>query len=516
MVGNQIGLYGGKIYCGSSCNSDAELFYNHLDQVITLTATADSGYMFKGWEGDCEGTGTCTLKMVENKTVTAVFEPMASMSALSLLLRPYFTVGGSVRSLASGNSVVLRNSNGDKETMNSNSGFVFETELQDDDTYSVSVVTQPTTPKQTCTVSRGSGTINRSDITNVLVNCVTKQYTVGGTLSGFAGATNIVLQNNDGNNLSLGADGSFTFSTSIDDYSNYNVTVLTDPTAPHQDCTVTSGSGTLKDGNVTDVAVNCVTTKYTVGGNVAGFDLNSTPLEMRNNGGDNKVISDNGSFVFDTALDDLSPYDVSVLTNPTVPNQTCTVTNSFGDLAGADITDVVVDCVTDTFPVGVTVTGFAGTTSLVLQNNAGDDLTIDANGSVNFAIEVADEEDYLVTVLDQPAGPDQTCTVTGGSGTIHQAAVSGIAVDCVTIQYSISGAVSGLQALETVVLQNNGGSDTPWLSNSNYIFGASFDDDSAYAVTATVVPGGRSCLVTNATGFIDAPAVVDVDVDCTP
>lgn len=88
VVGDQIGLYGGKIECGTECTIDQELFYSHLDQKITMTATPDKGYLFVGWEGDCQGTETCTLTMNGDKAVTALFEeepPVLTGSNILLL-----------------------------------------------------------------------------------------------------------------------------------------------------------------------------------------------------------------------------------------------------------------------------------------------------------------------------------------------------------------------------------------------------------------------------------------------
>lgn len=47
---------------------------------------------------------------------------------------------------------------------------------------------------------------------------------MGGTVSGLIG-TGLVLQNNAGDNLSIGADGSFTIATVLDDSSTYAVNV---------------------------------------------------------------------------------------------------------------------------------------------------------------------------------------------------------------------------------------------------------------------------------------------------
>ena len=51
------------------------------------------------------------------------------------------------------------------------------------------------------------------------------------------------------------------------------------------------------------------------------------------------------SFSFATALTDGSAYSVAVLTQPTSPSQTCTVTNGVGTLAGSNVTNVGVTCV---------------------------------------------------------------------------------------------------------------------------------------------------------------------------
>jgi subtilisin-like proprotein convertase family protein len=81
-------------------------------------------------------------------------------------------------------------------------------------------------------------------------------FTVGGNVSGLLGS-GLVLQNNLGDNLAIAADGGFTFSTSLADTDPYSVTVLTQPNSPSQSCSVTSASGNIAGGNVTNVSVTC-------------------------------------------------------------------------------------------------------------------------------------------------------------------------------------------------------------------------------------------------------------------
>src|SRR5262249_51867313 len=151
------------------------------------------------------------------------------------------TIGGSVSGL-SGTGLVLQNNGGDNLAVSANGAFSFSTSLTSGATYSVTVLTQPTNPSQTCTVTGGgSGTVGGTNVTNVSISCTTNSFTVGGTISG-ANGTGLTLKLNGTTNLILGGNGTFAFGAILDG-SPYSVAVLTPPI--DQQCTVTNGSGTL-------------------------------------------------------------------------------------------------------------------------------------------------------------------------------------------------------------------------------------------------------------------------------
>ncbi|HSW40462.1 MAG TPA: hypothetical protein VLL97_13315, partial [Acidobacteriota bacterium] len=164
------------------------------------------------------------------------------------------------------------------------------------------------------------------------------------------------------------------------------------------------------------------TSTYTVGGTVSGL---SGTVVLQKNGGGTLNLSANGSFTFSARLNNEAAYSVTISAHP--PGQTCTVTNGSGTIAAAIITNVRVACTHNAYTVGGTISGPGGAT-LVLQNNGGNDLTTDENGSFVFSAGLINRTAYSVTVSSQPG---RHCTVTNGSGVINLANATNVQVDCV-------------------------------------------------------------------------------------
>lgn len=149
-------------------------------------------------------------------------------------------------------------------------------------------------------------------------------------------------------------------------------------------------------------------------------------LVLQNNGADDLPVNADGPFTFASSLLNGSDYAVSVLTQPV--GQNCEVTNPSGKLAGTNVTNVSVTC-KNLYTVGGTVTGLVGT-GLVLTNNGGDDITLDAGGPFTFTTKVVDGGAYAVAVKTDPAGPAQTCSVVSGAGNVPGADVSSVVIKC--------------------------------------------------------------------------------------
>ena len=79
-------------------------------------------------------------------------------------------------------------------------------------------------------------------------------YSIGGTATGLTGS--VVLRDNNADNLTVTANGAFTFATHIAGGGAYSVSVFTRPAG--QTCTVTRGSGAASS-DVANIALYCAT-----------------------------------------------------------------------------------------------------------------------------------------------------------------------------------------------------------------------------------------------------------------
>jgi hypothetical protein len=440
----------------------------------------------------------CSLSLA---TSAALLAGCSNNNGSNTPLTPY-AINGTLFGMATGTSLILANTvNGDTLDLNRNGSFQFAETVFDNDAYTITVATHPF--NQTCTVSNGNGTVDEDNVTGINVHCAAAQFRVGGSVSGLAGT--LTLQNSNGPDLNLTANGTFNFPATVTAGSAYRVAVQNQPA--NQTCTVSNGSGTASGSNVTNIAITCVnnTAPRTIGGSVTGL---AGTMVVQNNFGNNTSLTSDGAFTFSSPLNTGSAYAVSVLTQPF--GQTCSVTNASGT-ANADVTNVDIQCAAATYAVGGSIIGLGGIpgeSSILTLSNNGEQITRLLNGNFSFPTPVAHNGSYNVAVEEpQPFG--QLCSVTAGSGTVTGAAVTSVEVSCAPRQYTFGYSVSGLGGDELRLI-NNGVTHTVTQANANDFFPVGVYHGESYNLRINRQPAGQTCVVQNGSGVAEAAVVVNI------
>ena len=445
------------------------------------------------------GTGTVGAAAVTNVSVACV-----TVS---------YTVGGAVAGLT-GTGLVLRNNGGNDLSVPANAtSFTFPTPVNAGGAYNVTVKTQPGSPTQTCTVANGTGNAT-ANITNVVVNCVTNSYTIGGTVSGLSGS-GLSLLLNGASPLAVPAGATtFTFPGAFAPGADFTVTVAVHPTGPAQTCTITNGTGTVGNGNVTTVAINCsnnAANTWTVGGSING--LTNAGLVLQLNGGSPLTVAAGATAFAFAAVPAGTSYAVTVGTQPT--GQTCNVTNGSGTVGSANVTNVAVNCTVNRYTIGGTITGLVGT-GLSLTMNGGARVN-PAAGATTFTFlgNYPTGTAYTAVVSIQPSNPTQSCTITNATGTVGLANVTNIAITCVTV-YTIGGTITNQIANGLVLLLNGGSPLARNVGQPNFAF-SGVPAGTPYTVTVGTQPSAPSqvCSVdSGGSGTVGAANVTNVVVVC--
>jgi hypothetical protein len=444
---------------------------------------------------------TCTVTAGSGTVVAA------NVTSVAVACKPNtYTIGGTVSGLISGRSVTLLDNAANSLAVTANGAFTFTTALASGTAYKVTVGTQPT--GETCTVTKGTGTVVSTNVTTVAVACKANTYSIGGSVSGLITGRSVTLLDNGGGALKVAANGAFTFATKLASGTNYNVTVSVQ--ASGETCAVTSASGPVVGANITNVAVACVPKTFTIGGTVSGL-LTGRSVTVLDNGSNALTVTANGKFTFTTVLVSGSAYAVTVGTQPS--GETCTVTAGAGTVVAANVTNVAVACKANTYTIGGTVSGLSSGGSVTLLDNGTNALAVTANGAFTFTTAIASGKAYKVTVSVQPTG--ETCTVTNGSGTVVAANVINVAVACAGAKtFTIGGTVSGLNTGASVTLLDNGTNSLKVTANGAFTFTTALASGATYSVTVGTQPAGETCTVTKGSGTVGSANVTNVAVAC--
>lgn len=227
-----------------------------------LTITGNGGFTFtNGLAAGAAYSVTIQSQPIGPTQICSVANGAGTVSTVNIVsvtvscTTNFYTVSGTVSGLT-GSGLVLQTNGSNNLAVPTNGSYTLAT-LASGSNYTVTVLTQPTSPSQTCTVANDAGMLTGANVTNVAITCTTNNYTVGGSVSGLTG-NGLVLQTNGANNLPVSAPGSYIFAT-LPSGAAYAVTVLTQPTSPTQHCTVANGTGTVAMLDVTSVTVTCRT-----------------------------------------------------------------------------------------------------------------------------------------------------------------------------------------------------------------------------------------------------------------
>ena len=385
-----------------------------------------------------------------------------------------YTVGGTVTGHTGDVSLDL--TYGEKtETLEVPTGtdkFTFAAKLEANQSFTIAVANPD---GQSCSSSVTQGSIVNANITNVEIVCVTvPTYSVGGAISGLAegDAITLTLFPTGGiaedkvitGNADETTDDSFTFGTKLANGVTYTVAVTTQPA--RKTCEIAPvGEQTMGEADVTDIAVTCVLTTYSISGTVNEAADNSlititllhadsiTPTLFNPVTIDVIPNATDGTYSFTGILE--NKYYVLSVTSATA-NEVCTVKdrNLLSPIT-ADITlDIQIDCsiaVANTYSVSGTISGLTNGENIIMNLFPIDGnaelrvITADADSTTadNFAFntKLVANATYVVAVTTQQAG--KSCTVNkAGTQTMGAANVTDIEVTCIPA-YSVSGTVTG-------------------------------------------------------------------------
>ena len=153
---------------------------------------------------------------------------------------------------------------------------------------------------------------------------------------------------------------------------------------------------------------------------------------------------------------------------------------------------------------------------LVLTNNGGDDLAVNAPGRFFFPTRVETDSGYDVKVKAVPPNVDgiANCVVSGGSGKAVFT-ITTVVVSCKIRTHALGGNIVGLGNATGLVLVN--GTDRKEIAptGSDLAFSmAPVTEDLAYGVTILRQPDGRNCSVENASGTMRDADIGNVVVRC--
>ena len=174
--------------------------------------------------------------------------------------------------------------------------------------------------------------------------------------------------------------------------------------------------------------------RFSITATIAG--LGAGKQVILNDGTNSITATSNTNQTFLTQYASNSTYQVSITSQPV--GQTCTVSYGNGTITTSNISNVLVNCADNpapTYSISFTVSGLGAGKTVIITDGI-ENKSVTTNSTVTFTNQLATNLNYSVTIGTQPNA--QFCKVTNGSGTVNNANVSNIGIQCSTV-YSFTG-----------------------------------------------------------------------------
>ncbi len=259
-------------------------------------------------------------------------------------------------------------------------------------------------------------------------------------------------------------------------------------------------------------------TGHYAGGVLTGLKAGNSVL--LSSGTQSLTLSANGTYRFGR-FPKGTAYNITATSSS--DTQACTVSNGSGQIADADIDNIVVGCV-DTFGIGGTLSGYAGGHGPVqVALNGGEPVSLTADGAFHFATRLASGTSYNAALVSVPE--TLVCSLTNGSGLVASTDVTSITVACEPALAGVSFTVTGLVTPDSVTVQLNGsGVDAlpartrrvTSAANGSYSFNLAVPVGSTYDVVIAGQAVGNTCTVANGSGTLGVGGTSNVMVACSP
>jgi len=317
--------------------------------------------------------------------------------------------------------------------------FKFPKKIMFDNEFEVKVIKNPAGYE--CTTGATGpfkGKIAEADVTNAVVTCKKRQYTLGGHFSSVGAFTGKLVVEAGGDSLTIEKVGWFNFAKPVDFKTEYDVKVKSSPDGFF--CNIAEkGKGTMGAGNVNTVRVLCKPA-FKGEGELFGVITGGNVEVVENVTLQAKTLTALGKFAFDKNFEKDTPYYFILKKQPT--GGFCEISHQQGNFNAHLMINIT--CLPDAFHVSGNITGDL-TDELVLKVTADEkplsSMKFHETGLFIVPQKVQFGKAWKLELKYQPTG--HSCEIKHGSGNMGSEDVTNVEIACEKNDYYIMGDLGG-------------------------------------------------------------------------